>query len=155
MYLLFVPWVGGCGQWMKFPCGYGIYGMCEAGGSQPAPVQAVGWTGLQGSLIVPRSLGHQVAIPWRMRYTLEHCMEEPWWDLLVWGHLCWLAGGVDLHQAGPRNALRLTGATSRGREWEGECPGSRWRSWRQEGRDSFPSAVGRSSRSLGTSEEKK
>lgn len=42
MYLVFVPWAGACGQWMKFPCGYGIYGMC---GSQP--VQAGGWTPLR------------------------------------------------------------------------------------------------------------
>lgn len=45
---------------------------------------------------VQRSLGHQVAIPWWVRYILEHCTGKLWWDLLVLGYLCWLAVGVAL-----------------------------------------------------------
>lgn len=69
--------------------------------------------------------------------------------------VCWLAGGADLHQAGPRNALRLSGATSKGSRSKREnAPGGG-----AEGRKVgavFPvPGRARSSRGLGTSEEKK
>lgn len=41
-------------------------------------------------------------------------MGKLYWDLLVLGYLCWLAVEVALDWVGPRDALRLTGATSRG-----------------------------------------
>lgn len=113
MHLLFVPWLVVVGSEWNSPVAMESMGCVRQVVHSPCAGCGMKWPS-ESAEFVQSSLGHQVSIPSWVRYVLEHCMGEPWWDLLVLGHLCWLAVGVDLHQAGPRNAHRLTGATSRG-----------------------------------------
>lgn len=122
-----------------------------------SPCAGCGMTWSSGfAEFVQRSLGHQVAIPWWVRYILEHCLGKLWWGLLVLGYLCWLAVGVALHWVGPRDALRLTGATSWGStsKRENVLGVGRGTEGRKVGAVLLVPSRARSSRDLGASEEK-
>lgn len=130
MYLLFAPWVGGCGQWVKFPCGYGICGVCEAG---------VGWAGLQGSLGLCRGVwGTTWPFPGESGTSWSVAWGSPGGVCLSWGPCAgWQEGQICIRlvQEMPLDCL---GPPPKAAGEEGECPRRRGR--RQEGWGSFPSA---------------